>query len=289
MSAEVLHNSDSAEWIAQDAPPAGTLELLWLGQAGFVLKTHGHTLVIDPYVSDSLAEKYRGREFSHQRMMEPPISPQCLAEASVDMLFSTHAHTDHLDPGTLREVYSTSETPIFIGPRSAAETAAQRGVPLKKMVLLDAEEQFLRTDVHVTALASAHEQLSRDECGNHLYLGYVISIGGIRIYHSGDAVPYEGLARRLAKLEIDIALLPVNGRDAYRSDRGIPGNFTIQEACTLIREGNIGFWVPHHFGMFAFNSEDPKRIREVIEGEGFVQMNQWLLPEPGVIYRWSRA
>jgi L-ascorbate metabolism protein UlaG (beta-lactamase superfamily) len=46
-----------------------TLRLYWLGQAGFLIDAAPEhaprplRLLIDPYLSDSLAEKYRGKEF----------------------------------------------------------------------------------------------------------------------------------------------------------------------------------------------------------------------------------
>lgn len=48
----------------------------------------------------------------------------------------------------------------------------------------------------ITALASAHESLSVDENGQHAWLGYVLDLGGLRIYHSGDCIPYPRLRTR---------------------------------------------------------------------------------------------
>ncbi|MEZ4768935.1 MAG: hypothetical protein R2844_10985 [Caldilineales bacterium] len=47
----------------------------WLGQAGFALRYKTTLLLIDPYLSDSLAEKYRDSEFKHLRMMRIPVAP----------------------------------------------------------------------------------------------------------------------------------------------------------------------------------------------------------------------
>ncbi len=55
-------------------PPQPGIRLFWLGQAGFVLEAHEKRIVIDPYLSDSLAEKYKGTPRPHIRMMPPPVS-----------------------------------------------------------------------------------------------------------------------------------------------------------------------------------------------------------------------
>ena len=47
----------------------GQVALWWLGQAGFAVRVGSHTFLIDPYLSDSLAKKYKGQQFTHQRMM----------------------------------------------------------------------------------------------------------------------------------------------------------------------------------------------------------------------------
>ncbi|MCU0736214.1 MAG: hypothetical protein MUF20_11985 [Methylotetracoccus sp.] len=54
----------------------------------------------------------------------------------------------------------------------------------------------------------------------------------------------------------DLALLPVNGRDAARQAGGIAGNLTPDEAIGLARAACIPAVIGHHFGMFAFNSAD---------------------------------
>ncbi|HWP68417.1 MAG TPA: hypothetical protein VN437_03870, partial [Rectinemataceae bacterium] len=46
-------------------PPDVRLRLRWLGQAGFLMETGGIRILVDPYLSDSLAEKYRGKQYPH--------------------------------------------------------------------------------------------------------------------------------------------------------------------------------------------------------------------------------
>ncbi len=55
------------------APHPG-VSIYWLGQAGFVIATNRRRIVIDPYLSDSLGRKYRGKRFAHERLMPAPIA-----------------------------------------------------------------------------------------------------------------------------------------------------------------------------------------------------------------------
>jgi L-ascorbate metabolism protein UlaG (beta-lactamase superfamily) len=135
----------------------------------------------------------------------------------------------------------------------------------------------------VEAIPSAHEELWADDAGDHRCLGYVVTIGSVRLYHSGDCVPYPGQAELLAGRGIDAALLPVNGRDAYRLANGVPGNFTADEALDLCEAAGIPLLVGMHWGMFDFNTVDPEvTARHLASRASAVR---WLLPKIGVPYR----
>ena len=85
-------------------PGAGEPGLFWLGQAGFWIETGEHRILIDPYLSDSLAKKSAGRKHPHKRMMPPPVDVAALPQP--DIVLVTHAHTDHLDPETLAPLFA---------------------------------------------------------------------------------------------------------------------------------------------------------------------------------------
>lgn len=74
--------------------------LWWLGQSGFLLKWRSSSVLFDPYLSDSLSRKYAGTDKEHVRMTERCIAPEQLG--FVDIVTSSHAHTDHLDAESLR-------------------------------------------------------------------------------------------------------------------------------------------------------------------------------------------
>jgi len=236
-----------------DQPAGNAIGLAWLGQAGFAMTHAQHRLLIDPYLSDSLAEKYRGTAFPHRRMALPPIAPAELG--NIDFVLCTHRHGDHMDPGTLPIVAQNNPECRFVVPRAERDSAVGIGLAPERIITIDAGESVsLASDLVATAIPAAHETLKTNERGEHHYLGYVLRLGGAAICHSGDCVPYAGLAERLRQCNVDLALLPVNGRDEYRRSHGVPGNMTFEEAESLCRSGGISWLIPHHFGMFDFNT-----------------------------------
>lgn len=256
MPADVTITAYDAEGSAdvQLSAAAGTLSVRWLGQAGFLIGTGCGQLLIDPYLSDSLARKYAGKEFAHVRMMPAPVAAEALS--GVTALLCTHRHSDHMDPDTLTAVLGGNRQCRLYAPRAErAHVLETLKVSPSQACFIDAGETVsIGPGVTLEAIASAHEDLTVDAQRQHHYLGYIVRAEGIAMYHSGDCVPYAGLAERLCENEIDIALLPINGRDAFRKSRGVPGNFSFDEAVDLCRAAGIGTLICHHFGMFAFNT-----------------------------------
>jgi len=251
----------------------------WLGQAGFALRYRDELVFIDPYLSDVLADKYRGQIFPHTRQHPSPVNPSDVT--GLDLVLCTHGHTDHMDLGSIPYL-QTSSDPLFVVPRSEAVKGISRGIPASRLLGLDAGEYFGAGSITVTAVPAAHEQISLDPHGQHHFLGYVIDIGGVRLYHSGDCAPYAGQEELIRSLDVDIALLPVNGRDAHRAGHGVPGNFELDEAVALCRAAAIPALVCHHWGLFEFNSADPDDLRHRLAG---VDDPRWHIPALGEPFR----
>ena len=240
-------------------PEPGRPGLSWLGQAGFWIETGDHRILIDPYLSDSLALKYAGKPNDHRRMMPPPIRPEDLPEP--DFVLVTHAHGDHMDAGTLAPLAARFPRLRFVVPAAKRDLARERIGAAADLVAVDAGETLEPLPgLTIRVVAAAHETLERDASGRHLFLGYGIRSPRFCVYHSGDTVPYPGLDEAVRDFAPDVVLLPVNGRDAHRLANGIPGNLTLHEAITLARKADSPYLVPHHFGMFAFNMLDEADI-----------------------------
>jgi L-ascorbate 6-phosphate lactonase len=76
------------------------------------------------------------------------------------------------------------------------------------------------------------------------------------LYHSGDTIIYEGYLDMLrSQPAIDIAMLPVNGRDYYReADVNATGNLWPREAARLAQDMGWQMVIVGHNDMFPNNT-----------------------------------
>jgi len=237
-----------------DSP--GRVHLWWLGQSGFLLQWQGRHLLFDPYLSDSLTKKYANTEKPHVRMTERVIAPERLN--FIDVVTSSHNHTDHLDAETLEPLMRVNPRMELIIPEANREFVVNRlGIVADVPRGLNAGQQASVAGFKIHAVPAAHNQLEKDQWGNHKFLGYVVEAGPWVIYHSGDTLRYDGMEEWLRRRPIDVALLPINGD---RPERKVAGNLDGREAATLARDIGARMVIPCHYEMFEFNTASPEEF-----------------------------
>ncbi len=230
-----------------------SLHLWWLGQSGFLIQWNQRHALLDPYLSDSLTHKYAATDKPHVRLTERVIAPENLS--FVDVITSSHNHTDHLDAETLRPILQHDpQVPLLVPAANRAFAAERLQVPSESLRALDAGQSVALGGFRFHAIPAAHNTLERDAEGRHKFLGYIVEAGPWKIYHSGDTLLYEGIENWLRPAGIDVALLPINGD---RPERRVAGNLDGRQAAQLAHAIGARIVIPCHFDMFAFNTASP--------------------------------
>jgi L-ascorbate metabolism protein UlaG (beta-lactamase superfamily) len=246
----VLHDEALLEDILAANRDDEEFRLWWLGQSGFLVQWKGCHLLLDPYLSDSLSRKYDGTPTPHIRMTALPVQPGRLG--FVEVVTCSHTHTDHLDPETLLPLFVANPRLKLVVPE-AERTAVEKKLSTQCPTIIGLDQGgIVKIDrFRINAVASAHETVALDLAGRSRFLGYVLEFGKWTIYHSGDTVLHPALTDSLKPFRIDVALLPINGRNP---DRGVAGNLNAQEAAWLGREIGARTVIPCHYDMFTFNT-----------------------------------
>ena len=222
------------------------------------------TVLLDPYLSDSLTRKYAATDKPHVRMTSRVIDPARLT--GVDVVTSSHNHTDHLDPETLRPLILANPNVAFVIPEANRAFVADRlvidpGAP----VGLDDGGEVEVAGLRLHGLPAAHDTVERDAHARCRFMGFVVEIGPFRVYHAGDTRWVPGLPERLRAFQLDLALLPINGG---LEERHVSGNLWGQEAAALAQAAGARLAVPMHYDLFTFNTESPAAFCEACDRRG---------------------
>lgn len=224
------------------------VSLWWLGQSGYLIHFAGVCIAVDPYLSDSLTHKYAATDKPHERISVRVIDPALLS--MVSLVTSSHNHTDHLD----------AETIVPLGGVPLACSAANVDVARERLgagmpvIGLRRGTPWQHGPFRLHVVPAAHNARETDAHGHERYIGLVIEVGGVTIYHSGDTLWYPELVAELGRWQIDCGLLPINGNVP---ERRVAGNLDGREAVMLANQVGMGVVVPCHYDMFAFNTVSP--------------------------------
>ena len=224
----------------------------WLGQAGFRLDLGDSSLVVDPWVSP------------HENRLVPAPSLD-LAADGVTALLITHEHFDHLDLGFLPTFLERSPTATVVVPQ-ALVGLVEDVVPKSQTVTVNPQDVVEAGGIEVEVVPAIHGVTMDDAYGDGSslgggprFVGYVFR-GRPCIYVAGDTIVTDDVANALSRLEIDVALLPINGRDAEREAQGIVGNMDAGEAVELALAIGATRLLPYHWDGYAGNTVAPGTV-----------------------------
>jgi len=253
----------------------------YLGQEGILFGHQGEFLGVDLYLSDYVDRNCCSEQVRWVRRYAPPVEPETLNFLHV--VLCTHAHEDHADPVTLTAIANANPETVFVVPAPETAFISAYGIEKTRLVAARADQTLQFGAFSVTPVPAAHEQLHPDEHGDYRELSYLIKVGGQRFFHGGDMCLYDGLAEQLK--QVDVAFLPVNGRDYFRTKNGIIGNIDCAEAVTFAKEIGAGMLVPMHHDLYAVNGLDPVVFVQIVQqidpgrawhlftpGEGYISM-----------------
>ncbi len=243
----------------------GDAGVTWIGHSSFLLQVAGKHLLVDPVFARALILLRRQRRPGLRVPELPPI----------DAVLLTHAHMDHLNLPSLRQVVThtkrlTGVAPEVIVPQGVADLVQPLG--FRRVTEL---EWWQRTrlqagEVDVTLTPAKHWGARLFKDTHRLFGGYVVRGGGQAIYHSGDTAYFNGFREIGRRLQPDVALLPIGAYfpDSYRAvhtspEEALQAYLDLRTARTM---------VPMHFGTFPLGrepmTEPPIRLMAAAEKAG---------------------
>ena len=232
----------------------------WLGHSSAIIELNGARLLIDPVFDN--AGPLPGIT---KRYDEAPLKRSELPD--VDFVVLTHNHYDHLEYATMR--YLRKKDVRFIAPLGVDVILKGWGIPEEKIIVMGWDDSFSENGIEITALPAVHySSRSWDDRNATLWVSYVISGGGKKVYWSGDTGYGDHFAEAGAKYgPFDLACMEIDGWDPRWA--GI--HLFPEEAVQACRDVNAKILLPTHWAVFdlALNpwSESIQKVVDIAEKE----------------------
>ncbi len=190
--------------------------IFWLGHDSFRLK--GEKVVyIDPWKLAPGAEK-------------------------ADVILVTHDHYDHFSPNDIAKISKPDS--VVVAPQSVANKLGGKVTVVKPGDKISAAG----VSVQVVPAYNPNKQFHPKSAG---HVGYIVTLNGKRIYHSGDT----DLIPEMAQIKADIALLPVSGTYVMNATEAAEAAKTIKPALAI----------PMHYG-------DPDVVGTLADAQQFEKL-----------------
>ena len=200
------------------------MKVTWLGQAGLLVRTEKTTVMIDPYLSNSV---FKMNPANARRV---PVDERFL-QICPDVLIFTHNHLDHYDPETVDHIIGKETGIVVLSPRSVWDEVRRYGGS-QNYVVFDRHTQWTQKDVKFTAVKAVHSDPAA--------IGLLMEAEGKKLYVSGDTLYSTEILEDLPD-DIDVAFLPVNG---------VGNNMNMHDAARLAKDCKARQAVPIHIGLF---------------------------------------
>lgn len=231
--------------------------ITWIGHASFLIQTHGLNILIDPNWAKWLKVI--------KRVKHPGLRLHDLPE--IDLVLVTHAHFDHLDRRTLREV--AEDQPIVV-PFNVGNLVHDLG--FKEVHELEYWQSYEHGPVRIT-LTPCHHWGARILHDSHRgFGGYNIEVGGRSIFHCGDTAYFDGFHEIGERLPIELALMPIG---AYDPPSGREVHMNPEEAVRAFIEMKGEKLIPMHYGTFRLSyeplHEPPERLMACAQEHGIAE------------------
>ncbi len=192
--------------------------LHWLGHDAFRLDYAGGAIYFDPF--------------------------EIQGGPTASLVLASHEHFDHCVAEIIQSI-SGPDTVVVTEPQCAAKLGGGARV-------MKPGQEIEVQGVQVRAVPAYNTDKDFHPKAND-WLGFVVTVDGVSIYHAGDTdhIP------EMAELDVDVALLPVSGTYVMTAEQAV-------EAARAIKPRLA---IPMHYGAIVGDESDAQRFATALEGE----------------------
>jgi len=221
------------------------LSAVWIGHATVLIRIGGMTILTDPVFSDRIGLCGGIATIGPRRMVQPALSMRQLPK--IDLILVSHAHFDHLDRPTLRQLSRTA--PVITSPNNSDLI---RDLGFRQLRELHPNNAVRIGGSTITAVAVKHWGPRMFVDHQRGYAAFVIESKHHRVLFGGDTADgphFDHLHNR----EIDLAMLGIGAYNPY-----VAAHATPEQAWDMFRRMNARWLLPMHHSTFRLSHEEPE-------------------------------
>lgn len=239
---ELDHKPRPSEWREDE------VTFTWIGHSTILLHLYGVKIITDPVLSEGLGVRVPGLgRIGPKRFTPPALTREEIG--NIDLILLSHAHMDHIDLPTLRQLAD---------PKTYVITAKNTSRLIKRMKFGNIEEMEPGHRVQtsqgltITAIPVRHWGNRYPWNTNYGYQGYLIEKNGVSILYPGDTAYLSMRDLPQKHGSIDLVFMPIG---AYKPDSYQQAHCTPEQAWQMFLESGGRWMVPIHWDTFVLSRE----------------------------------
>jgi len=217
--------------------------IVWLGHATVLLHLNGQSILVDPILKSP-------RFFHGSRLGRLPVAAD---ELSIDILLATHAHRDHLDKQTVKQL-SGSTIKAFI-PLKMGNLIRRWRPDIDVQEAGWYQSYNTQTNINITLLPAYHwSRRNLFDTNTVLWASYLVKTEDATVFIAGDT-GYADHFKEIGTLfdDIDYAILPIGSYEPDHIHRN--SHMTPEQAIQAFEDLNAKTMIPVHYGTFDLSDE----------------------------------
>ena len=176
-----------------------------------------------------------------------------------DIVFITHDHFDHYSEEDIDKVINENTTIII--PKELLTKILGKGINKNAVITVESNKEYMVQGIKFETIPAYNTNKTFHPKEND-WVGYIITLDGIRYYIAGDT----DITEENRKVKCDVAFVPVGG--TYTMD--------FKEAAQLINEIQPKIAVPIHYGSVVGTKQDATDFIKLLHPsiKGIILMKQ---------------
>lgn len=229
---------DPARW------PDRGLYAAWVGHSTVLLKMDGFTVLTDPVFSDRAGLNLGPFTLGVKRLVAPAVAIPQLPK--VDLILLSHAHMDHFDIPSLRELESKA-IPVVTARGTSDLLRVDRYREVRE---IGWGEETRVGPLAIRAFEVNHWGARMRSDTWRGYNGYTLEAGRWRVLFAGDTANTHLFSNLRSSRSFDLAIMPIGAYNPW-----IRYHCTPEQAWRMGNEARAEYFIPVHHQTFKLSRE----------------------------------